>query len=84
MIKIASVWKQTTNDGAEYYKGRLGNADLLIFHNKSTNPKSPEFDILVAKHEQYEAPKQNYSTASPLGTNFEDAPQEYPSEEPPF
>lgn len=76
MIKIASVWSQKTKGGITYYKGRLGNADVLVFPNRSEHPKSPDFDILIAKHEQYEASQQSH---------LEDPPKDPPMEgEPPF
>ena len=65
MIKICSVWEQKTQAGLKYFKGRLGNADILIFPNKSDHPKAPAYDVLIAKHEQYDASNRDYSVSSP-------------------
>ena len=54
MIKITAVWKQTTKTGVTYYKGKLGDGDILLFPNKSDHPKAPDFDVLIAKREKQE------------------------------
>jgi len=89
MIKIASVWEQKTQSGLTYFKGRLGNADILVFPNKSDHPKAPAYDVLIAKHEQYDASNRDYSVSSPPGTSETALPPELPidgpgSPEPPF
>jgi len=58
MTKISAVWKQKTRDGRTFYKGRLGDADLLLFPSKSDHPKAPAFDVLITKHENRERAEQ--------------------------
>ena len=53
MIKLCGLWKRKKKDEAEtvYYKGHIDilGIDVLLFQNKSDHPKSPTFDLLVAK-----------------------------------
>ena len=61
MIKIASVWQNTGKDGRTYYSGRIiGDLMIYVFPNKSNNPKSPMYDIMLSiprKQEQRNKPE---------------------------
>jgi hypothetical protein len=52
-IEIASVWRNETRDGEEYWSGYLGNSKLLIFKNKyKKEDRHPDLRVYVAPKEK--------------------------------
>ena len=58
MVKIGAIWKNTTEEGKVYFKGKIDlpapvmigeGLDILLFKSKSTHEKAPYFDVLIAK-----------------------------------
>lgn len=50
MIKLTSLWQSESAKSAkgEYFKGRMGDVYVLLFHNPSNHPKAPAFDLCIA------------------------------------
>ena len=68
MIKLTSLWKQDSEKSVkgEYWRGTLGEAYIMIFHNPSTHPKAPDFDLCIAeKPKQRDGRPQSYKAKSP-------------------
>jgi len=58
MVKIGAIWKNTTEEGKTYFKGKIDlpapmmigeGLDILLFRSKSEHEKAPYFDICIAK-----------------------------------
>ena len=45
-VKVASLWRNVSKNGAEYFTGKLGNLKIVIFANKEKKTdKSPDFSM---------------------------------------
>ena len=51
MIRLCSVWKRERENGEVYYKGRLGDTNILLFKVKNDHPEAPYFDVCLAKRD---------------------------------
>ena len=49
MVKLTSLWKNTSKNGDKYYSGYLQDSKILIFKNKSEKENSPYFDVFVCE-----------------------------------
>lgn len=59
MTKLTSLWKceNTKSVKGEYFKGVLGDCYILLFHNPSSHPKAPAFDLCTAPKLKPKKPK---------------------------
>ena len=60
MIRLCSLWKRERENGEVYYKGRLGDTNVLLFKVKTEHPDAPYFDLLVAKREMKQENEEAY------------------------
>ncbi len=56
MIKLCGLWKKKTKEEKTFYVGNIDVLGLtvLIFQNKSDNPKAPALDLFIAKSQPQE------------------------------
>jgi uncharacterized protein (DUF736 family) len=47
--EIGALWFRTANSGVEYFSGKIGDQDVVIFKNKSDNPKAPSHIVYKSK-----------------------------------
>jgi len=60
MIKLTSLWKGTTKDGKTYFKGYLGDSQLMIFENGyKTEDKHPDYIVYVDEKKKKETESAN-------------------------
>jgi hypothetical protein len=47
-VPLCSLWLNTTKDGREYYRGRLGDASIMGWINtEKTNEKQPDIRLML-------------------------------------
>ncbi len=80
VVKISSLWhcESSKSVGGEYFRGNLGDCYVLLFHNPSNHPKSPEFDLCVDNRPRTRGPR-SYKVGSP--PDVEETPSEAPETE---
>lgn len=73
IIKLTSFWRKESEKsvGGEYFVGRMGAACVLLFHNRSTHPKAPDFDLCVSPFAKRDRQPQSYAVKSPPTTDEE-------------
>ena len=55
MIRLCSVWERQKESGEIYYKGRLGDIDVLLFSVTSEHVDAPAFDIMLSERRRKRA-----------------------------
>ena len=75
MVKISSLWRMESEKsiGGEYFRGDMGSCYVLLFHNPSSHPKSPEFDLCVINKKR-PSWKKNHKARTPKNMP-EEAPE---------
>ncbi len=64
LVEIGAVWQNTTKNNETYFKGKLGNADLIILKNThKTLDKHPDYRVMVAKPKKKEDKPQSQAPA---------------------
>lgn len=59
LTEIGGLWVKHNKNGEEYYTGRLGNSNLILFKNKNKKTdKEPEFRLYVGSRQN------NYNNGS--------------------
>ena len=49
LIPLFALWEQKSKrSGNTYYSGKINNVRVLMFPSKSTNPKAPAFNVVIA------------------------------------
>jgi hypothetical protein len=52
---IGSIWKNKSKNGVDYFKGKIGGENIVIFkNNKPKNEKSPHYFIFKEIQENLE------------------------------
>lgn len=55
MIKLTSLWKGKTKDGKIYFKGYLGDSQIIIFENGfKTEEKQPDLIVYIDEKKKQE------------------------------
>lgn len=50
LIPLVALWENKSKQtGKPYWSGKLGEAKVLMFRQKSDNPKAPAFKIFVGE-----------------------------------
>jgi hypothetical protein len=47
--ELGALWQRTSGGGVEYFSGKIGDQDVVIFKNKSDNPKAPSHIVYKSK-----------------------------------
>ena len=50
LLPLTGLWRNTSREGKTYWTGRLGGLRVMMFRNESTNPKAPEFNVVLGKY----------------------------------
>lgn len=51
MFPLAALWAhESKRTGKTYWRGRLGEAQILMFRQQSDNPRAPDFKIFVTEY----------------------------------
>lgn len=57
-LEIGALWTKTAKNGSEYLSGTVNGDPVVVFRNKSDNPKAPQWRVLKS------LPKANTHTPS--------------------
>lgn len=53
LVELTGLWSRKNKNGEEYFMGRLGNSNVLLFRNKNKkNDKEPDFRMFVGTRQQ--------------------------------
>ena len=71
LLPLMGLWKCESKSGRIYWRGRLGDCVVMMFRNGSTNPKAPEFNIVLAKYLSPEEREKQAAEPDPPGPDPE-------------
>jgi hypothetical protein len=54
--ELGALWQRTSGGGVEYFSGKIGDQDVVIFKNKSDNPKAPSHIVYRSQPRQQPGP----------------------------
>jgi uncharacterized protein (DUF736 family) len=64
-VNVCGLWKNTSKSGKEYWSGRLGDCNVMIFANdKKGNEKAPDYRLVIGERKNQVNNKQ---TDAPSG-----------------